>query len=62
MKKKFLALALSLTMVLGLAACGGGSDNASSDGSSAGVRRFRLQYRSGSHGFRFFYPGSGLCL
>ena len=35
MKKKFLALALSLTMVLGLAACGGGSDNASSDGSSA---------------------------
>ena len=35
MKKKFLALALSLTMVLSLAACGGGSDNASSDGSSA---------------------------
>ena len=34
MKKKFLALALSLTMVLGLAACGGGSDNAASDGSS----------------------------
>ena len=35
MKKKFLALALSLTMVLGLAACGGGSDNASSDGAQS---------------------------